>query len=197
MKYRFILLVSLLWAVTACSPSNTPTDVVDLKADYSLNARTGIADVDAVLGALETGDPEDLHTLVQYTSAPCTNVEGLGGPPKCRAGEIEGTVFKVLPFLGSEGSFIRQEEIGTWQGVDAAGLYAIYRVSESGPTEEYYPRGDYAVILKTVDGSVISLRIANGGIVRVDSLFFNVTQDSLESLVKQDASEVILAPKVY
>lgn len=194
MKYRFILLVSLLWAVTACSPSNTPTDVVDLKADYSLNARTGIADVDAVLGALETGDPEDLHTLVQYTSAPCTTVEGLGGPPKCRAGETEGTTFNVLPFLGSEGSFIRQEEIGTWQGVDAAGLYAIYRVSESGRTEEYYPRGDYAVILKTVDGSVISLRIANGGIVRVDSLFFNVTQDSLESLVKQDSSEVILAP---
>ena len=192
MKSNFIItaIVSLLLLLTACSPSDSAAP----KTDYSLNVNTGIADVDAVLAAVASGDVTELRSLVRYTSAPCTTAEGLGGPPKCESGEAAGTVLQVLPLLGGEGSFIREEEITTWNGVDAVGLYAIYRVSEDGIAEDYYPRGNYAVVLKTSTGEAISLRIADGGIVRVDYLFL-MTQDSLDALVKEDASEVIRAPK--
>jgi len=193
MKSNFIVtaVLCLLLLMTACSPAESATS----KQDYSLDANTGIADVDAVLSAAASGNAAELRSLVRYTSAPCTNADGLGGPPKCRVGEAEGAVSSVLPFLGGEGSFIREEEITSWAGVDAVGLYAIYRVAEKATMEEYYPRGNYAVVLKTSSGEAVSLRVADGGIVRVDYLFL-VTQDSLEALVEQDASEVILAPKV-
>lgn len=198
MKYGFtiILFSGLFFISAACSKLDAPTEPTDPKMDYSLNARTGFADIDRILAALQTGEPEELHKLIHYTAAPCTAADGLGGPPKCRIGEVEGTIFNVLPLMGSEGGFIRQEEIMDWMGVDANGLYAIYHVSKDGRVEEYYPRGEYAVVLKTVNGSVFSLRIAEGGIVRVDSLF-GVTQESLDALVQQDASDVILAPNVY
>jgi hypothetical protein len=164
--------------------------------DYSLNAVTGITEVDNILAAVASGDHQKLIALIKYTAAPCTNVEGLGGPPKCRDGEAEGTVSEVLPFLSSEGHHLRKDEIKQWQGVDATSLYAIYRVAENEQVDdEYFPAGEYAVVLKTADGSAVSLRIADGGIVRVDDLF-NVTQESLEAMLQQDAAEVILEPKV-
>ena len=188
------LVLSMFLILAACSPA-TPTSVQVPELDYSLNAVTGVAEIDSVLAAVANGDRPKLVSLIKYMSAPCTNAEGFGGPPKCREGEVEGTVIDVLPFLGSEGHHLRKDEIDQWQGVDATGLYAIYRVAEKTPRDEYFPAGDYAVILKRTDGSAISLRIADGGIVRVDDLMFEVTQESLEALIQQDAAEVILEPK--
>lgn len=181
--------------LTACGPSSTSAPEVAPQADYSLAARTGIEDIDNVLAAVESGDPQQLRSLVRYTSAPCTNADGLGGPPKCREGEAEGTVSEVLPFLSSEGHYMRKDEIANWQGVEATGLYAIYRVAKPVAQEEYFPHGEYAIVLKKSDGSAVTLRIADGGIVRVDDIF-QVTQESLEALVAQDALEVILVPQV-
>lgn len=190
------LFLGILLVLAACAPASTPTTVQVPELDYSLDAVTGITEVDNVLAAVASGDHQRLITLIKYTSAPCTNAEGMGGPPKCRKGEAEGTVSEVLPFISSEGHHLRKDEIKQWQGVDATGLYAIYRVAENAQVDdEYFPAGEYAVILKTADGLAVSLRIADGGIVRVDDLF-NVTQESLEAMIQQDAEEVILAPKV-
>lgn len=189
------LLLGVILLIASCSPLSTPPGVQTAELDYSLNATTGIAEVDDVIAAVASGDRQRLISLIKYTSAPCTNAEGLGGPPKCRAGEAEGTVSEVLPFLSSEGHHLRKDEIEQWQDVDATGLYAIYRVAEQTAVEEYFPAGEYAVILKRPDGLATSLRIADGGIVRVDDIF-EVTQSSLESLIQRDAVEVILEPNV-
>jgi hypothetical protein len=181
-----LLSVSLL--VACASPTSAPSE------GYPLDTKTGVPVVDRVLAAVESGDPEKMRTQIQYTSAPCTLADGLGGPPKCREGEAEGTLLEVLPFISSEGGHIRKNEISSWQ-IDEDALYAVYRVSENALDEEYYPPGDYIVFLVPGENQPATiLRIGDGGIVRVDSIFGEFP-DSLKAVIERDASEVILPPK--
>ena len=195
---RIVVVVLLCFAVlagNACLPSNSSPPVV-AQEKTPLTTRTGIPAIDKVLAAIETDDPQELSSMISYTMAPCTTAEGLGGPPKCRDGEPEGTMLEVLPFLGSEGSFIRKGEINTWNGVSGRSLYAIYRVSENAPAEEYYPSGEYAILLVSSDAkTAVSLRIGNDGIIRVDELF-DGSPDALDAIMQRDASEVIFGPKI-
>ena len=198
MRLRFIvpLILGMLMLSSACSPSRRPTPVLDSQGTYSLETRIDIEEIDTTLAAVASGDRTQLESLINYTTAPCTTLEGLGGPPKCREGELEGTLVEALPSIGSEGSFIREEEIDVWTGVDADALFAVYRVSENGVEEQYYPRGEYAIVfLSHEDGVAATLRIVDGRIVRVDYPFYGSLQDLL-SRVNQDASEVILMPNI-
>ena len=186
-----ILLLCVMLLVACASPtaSGEPLE------DYPLDTRTGNLDVDPVLAAVASGDPEEVRALVRYTNAPCTRAEGLGGPPKCREGETEGTMLDVLPMLASEGSFLRKEEISSWKGVDPVALYAVYRVSPNALDEQYYPQGDYIAFYKAnEDQTAIALHIADGGIVRVDHIYGEFPE-ALKSVIERDASEVILTPK--
>ena len=191
-----ILVLSMLLLVSACSGSGTSTPALNSDGTYALETRTGIEDIDNVLAAVENGDRSQLESLIRYTTAPCTTLDGLGGPPKCREEEPEGTLLEVLPSIGSEGSFVRKTEIHTWSGVDADALFAVYRVSEDGVEEEYYPRGEYAVVLlSSGNAPAVNLRIRDGGIVRIDYPFYETLED-LNNQVEQDASEVILMPNI-
>jgi hypothetical protein len=170
--------------------------VLNAQGTYSLETRTGIEDVDHILAAVESEDRGQLESLTQYTTAPCTTREGFGGPPKCREGEVEGTLVEALPMIGSEGGFIRKEEIDIWSGVDAAALFAMYRVSKDGAEEEYYPRGEYGIVFLSNDNGVgATLRIRDGQIIRVDYPFY-VSLQELKNIVVRDTSEVILMPDV-
>ena len=73
------------------------------------NTRTGIEDVDAIIDAILSGDIEARRALVQYTTSACTTADGLGGPPKCKPDEADGTLVKAFPVLGSEGHHVRPE----------------------------------------------------------------------------------------
>lgn len=188
------LMISTLLLLVACSPSSGLQPVLDSQGTYSLETRTGIEEIDNVIAAVASGDREQLEGLLSYTTAPCTTLEGFGGPPKCLEGEAEGTLVDGLPMIGSEGGHIRKDEISIWNGVDASALFAVYRNSEQGVNEPYYPRGEYAVVFLTGEGpSAITLRIADGGIVRVDYPFAE-SLEQLKNMVEQDASEVILMP---
>jgi len=181
--------------LAACSSASTPS----VSVGYPLDTRTGISEIDPVLAAVESGDPQELRSLIQYTTAPCTWKEGLGGPPKCREGEAEGTILEVLPFLGSEGSFIRKGESASWPGIDASALYAVLRVADNAAGEQYYLPGEYvAYFLQKGDKPGVGLHITDGRIVRVDALF-NGPSDPFGGFIEQDSldpSEVILAPKI-
>ena len=171
-----------------------PTDTAEPRDSeyYPLSTWTGIADIDAVLATLESSDPQELRDLIRFTTVACTNAEGLGGPPKCRENEAEGDLVNVLPFLGSEGYFLRRIGIIEFPGVNVVGLYAVYAVSNSAYSEEAYPKGEYAVLLATEDNqTVIAIQIREG-IVRIDYLH---SLTSLNEIVQRDASELILAPK--
>lgn len=146
-----------------------------------------------MLSSVASGDPQLLRSLVKFTTAKCTLRDGLGGLPKWREGEAEGTSVEVLPFMGEEGSFIHKDEIENWQGIEVSDLYAIYRVSEDVKFEEYYPAGDIAVIFVAPENRpAVSLRISEGGIVRVDHIF-DTSPQSLEAILQWEASELILA----
>jgi hypothetical protein len=99
---------------------------------------------------------------------------------------------EVLPFLGSEGSFLRASDVSNFPGVDVTGLYAVYKVSDAAYSEEAYPVGEYAVMFVgdgNQPGIVIQIR---DGVVRIDYLYSSAY---LDETIQRDASELILAPK--
>jgi hypothetical protein len=188
-SFLFVLVSILLYS---CSPATSVPTPAPTGGSYPLSTTTGIQDVDHVLEAVAGGDPGQVASLIRYTTAPCTKADGLGGPPKCRDGEADGTVLDVLPLISSEGSSWRKDESGKWSGIQQDALYAIYRVSLNALNEQFYPAGDYMIVFTPGEnGDITVLHVAHGGIVRVDTLH----ADSLKAIITRDASEVILPPK--
>ncbi len=172
----------------------TPTATEELKSPeyYPLSTRTGIADVDKVLAAMESGDVQALRDLIRFTTVGCTNAEGMGGPPKCREGEAEGALVNVLPFLGPEGSFIYESDLSNFLPMKALGIYAMYSVSDSAYSEEASPAGEYAVMFATEEDQIFIVYQIREGIVRIDTVFSPSIRDTV---IQHDASEMVLAPK--
>lgn len=205
MKYQLYIAIGVLLTlgIAACAPAapasqeTAPTqELASAEPFHPLTTQTGNETIDRVLEAVSSGDPQSLRSLVQFTNAVCTQQEGLGGPPKCREGEAEGTPVEVLSFLGGEGSFIRKDEIGNWTGITASGIYAIYEVNAGViSSEQYYPIGKYVVLFVSGENQpAAALRIGERGIVRVDTIF-DSSPESLRAIVEREASTVILAPK--
>lgn len=194
-----LLIVGFL--ISACLPLSTSTQApvpetqpTSAQNYHPLEARVGIEEIDNVLSAVASGDVQLLRSLVKFTTAKCTLLDGLGGPPKCRQGEAEGAPVGVLPFLGSEGSFIRKDEIENWQGIEVSDVYAIYRVSADVQSEENYPAGEIAIIFVAPENRpAVFLRLNEGGIVRVNHIF-DTSPQSLEAILQREALELILAP---
>ncbi|HMD81452.1 MAG TPA: hypothetical protein VKE92_09120 [Anaerolineales bacterium] len=192
----YIWLILLL--ISACTPAATLTkEVVTIETRpastgkyHPLNTRTMIEEIDTVLAAVESGNKQELINLFHYSSIACMTVNALGGPPPCRAGEAEGTIVEVLPILGPEGSYLWKDEISSWTGPEAVGLFAIYQVSDSVFSDENYPKGDYGIILVGDENtSHIVLHARNGRIVRLDY------PAALDEILARDASKIILSPK--
>ena len=179
---------------TSVPPTATSTVTEEPKSSdyYPLSTRTGIADVDDVIAAVESGDVQVLRDLVRFTTVGCTKAEGMGGPPKCQAGEAEGTPVNVFPFLGPEGSFMREADISNFLPIDMIGLFAVYSVSASAYSEEAYPAGEYAAVFTTIENQIFIVFQIREGIVRMDTVF---SPSSRDTVIQRDASELILAPK--
>jgi len=212
-----ILLVCMLLGVTglsACASPATPSldvptaaSTLELPLDlsvteavagtgepgfYPLSTRVGVADVDAVLAAVESGDPQQLRDLLRFTSVNCTTADGLGGPPKCQDDEVDGTPVEVLPFLGPEGNFLHKANVDDFPGVNVIGVYAVYRNSDTAYSEEAYPVGEYAILLKAEENQPNVILQVRSGIVRIDYLF---PPTSLDEIVERDAAQMILIPQ--
>ena len=195
---RYIQIVSavfLIAEIVACTPIVAATSTLQptlIETYYPLTIRTGIEEIDHILDA--SGDVQKLRSLIQFTSARCTKLDGLGGPPNCLPHEGKGTPVDVLPFLGPEGSFLRKDEIENWQGFEASGIYAIYEISIDAFFDENYPAGQYAILFVGKENQpAISLRVSNGRIVRVDYIFDN-SPESLGAILQREAARLILAP---
>jgi hypothetical protein len=197
---RTLYLVLLAFALFACSamtpatPAPQPTPSEPSEGFYPLTTQTGIEDVDNIVDVVASGDVQMLRSLIQFTNTKCTTAHGLGGPPKCRDGEAEGTPVDVLPIFGSEGHFFHKEDIDKWPGVNADGLYAVYAVSADFVSDPDYPSGKYAVMfVDKKNAAVLSLRVDQGKIVRVDYLL-DTSPEQLNGWLEREASNVILAP---
>lgn len=184
-------LVPVTETAVSSEPAATEDSVPPNAGYYPLSTRTGNADVDAVIAAVESGDSRQLQDLIRFTDIPCTKAEGLGGPPKCEAGEAEGTPHTVLPILGSEGHFMREADLADFPGISVTGIHAVYKLSDSAYSEEAYPAGEYAVAFIGGENQPDVVLHIRDGIVRIDYLY---SPNSLDEVIQRDALELILAP---
>lgn len=173
-----VLAFAIAWLIAACSPQ-TPIP----------SGENTIPHLDDLVNAVSSGSNEDLLPLIQFSSLPCTKKEGLGGPPKCLATEMEGTLVDVLPILGPEGGHIRRSEFSSWSGVGAPQLYAAFRTSERTYSDEFFPAGEFGVAFLLPDkATVVVFQVTDAGIVRVDYPALSSYEDILKD------NEVILGP---
>lgn len=202
MKRSFLIVLFLIvLLISACSPVTPAVQETEVAPQptvaegfHPLTTRTGNKDIDPVLDVVASGDIQGLRSLIQFTNTKCTRREGLGGPPKCREREAEGTPVEVLPSFGPEGSFIHKDEIENWTGVGASGLYAVYEVSSNAYSDKDYPAGKYAAIFLTEENEfAMSLQVTNGRIVRVD-YHLDISPEALNAVLERDAAHLILAP---
>jgi hypothetical protein len=169
-------------------PTTTATGTPALFHDP--RTRTGIEEIDRIIDIIILGNLDRLREAIAFTETSCTHMDGLGGPPKCREGEEEGTPVEVLPFLGPEGNFLRKDEVQDWPGIEVNGLYAVYRVSEEVYSDENYPAGEYGIAFVAGDDYVygVVLQVSDGAIVRVDYVY----GEPLEMKLGGEAEEIIL-----
>ena len=199
---RITNLLFVAFLASACLPMATPTPTLLVPSPtsaekyHSFNTPTTIEEIDNILAAVNSNDKQKLTDLFSYTTIACKAiVNGLGGPPPCPEGEAEGTLVEVLPVLSSEGYYLYKDEISNWPGLDVAGLYAVYQVSESAYSDENFPKGNYAMILVGKENQPgIVLHIKDAGIVRIDDILDDAP-GALQSVLERDAEHVILAPK--
>ncbi len=204
-KYLLVVFVVVL---SACSSAITSTSVHEVTTEeiaptpasvstaliyYPLDTMTQIEEIDLILAAVASGDAQAVRNLFGFSTIACkTVVNALGGPPPCRAGEKEGAMVEVLPFLGPEGSYLRKDEVSNFPGLNVTGVYAIYQVSETAYSEENFPKGDYAIMLTAPENLPnIVLQIKNGQIVRIDYAF---DPASVETILQRDAANFVLPP---
>jgi hypothetical protein len=163
-------------AMTTISPTVTATTSPTATAQQIMDEgdRTGVVELDRIIQMVLDGDMIALRSIVHYTQAGCTFEDGLGGPPKCKEGEVEGETIEVLPFFGPEGHFIRKENIDLWILINPLDLYAVYTVSDSAFTNPIYPSDQYAIaFVNEARFMIITLQIVEGHIVRVDTALGN------------------------
>ncbi|WKZ36531.1 MAG: hypothetical protein QY332_01150 [Anaerolineales bacterium] len=189
------ILIALLSACSAKKIESVNRDGPPIQAGATPN-QTGIKELDHIIEATLTGDMNEFRSLLEFTQTNCTHTEGLGGPPKCLNGEAEGMPVEVLPFLGSEGYFIRRQDIGSWKGLHVSRLYAVYETTDAVYSDENYPKGEYAIVFINSGGTEygITLQVAKGHILRIDE-GFTMPPEILESHVARYLVEPVnLAP---
>jgi hypothetical protein len=122
--------------------SPTPT-ITPATGPYPLGTRTGIASVDRVLDAIDSGDLAQVQATFHYWPAPCKTFP----PPgllRCEAGEPNGTPIDGIGAEGTEGAHYRPSEVLSLSiGADLVDpslidprLYAVVEIHN--PTEPWY-----------------------------------------------------------
>ncbi len=134
--------------VVPASATNTPP---------STDGATGIPELDAVIDALRSGDPEALRPLLRYMEVTCRT-----------EGEVGATECELFPFSVCEApEMFGPETIGPALSVlTESEVYAVYRAA----AHERYPAEYVAVVSDTspdADGFAWAVLIEDGRIFRM------------------------------
>jgi hypothetical protein len=154
------------------------------------------AEIRPVVEAIMSGSIDQRRELIQYLTTPCTTQTGaLGGPPACMEGEEEGTPVEVFPILGSEGSFLRRDEIDRGLQFMVKGLYAVYQETRNPEELPYWTSGGYALIFDRDENDFplpITVLVRDGKIIRITHHVGITPEDILKSV---PVSQVVLPPR--
>lgn len=171
--------------------TSTPSASIDI--EYPPDMRTGIDEIDTVIDAIMSGDINARIDLVRLTTTACTMEMGLGGPPKCKGNEEDGTSIDVFPISYGEGIFIRPGSLKEVFSFSVRGLFAISHVPGDAFKAQYWPAGDYGIAFTSEDdGSphIITVFVEDGRIVK---LGFDYDWPPFE-VVRENSDEFILPP---
>ena len=128
--------------------------------------RSGIAEVDAVIDGLQNKNRAAISAAIQYSKVPCSNILGIGAPPRCPDGAAPGTPVDALEH-GCEGYIYVPPDAADAliKDIGAGSLYAVVErpaLTPGGPPI-------YAATLDQVRGGAYTLVIAAGRIVGVET----------------------------
>lgn len=90
-------------------PTPTPEEVRPDPDTAPQGTRTGLANVDRVIEAIESGDPDAFRSVLVATAMQCTHQTAIGSPPPCEPDELEATVIDAFLVVGCEGAWIRAD----------------------------------------------------------------------------------------
>ena len=138
----------------AASPSTAPTASPTPMAALPL-VPTGEAIppiVAQVIGSVTSKQASSVLPLVAYQNVGCATALGAGGPPKCRAGDPQGTVYKVFGTGRCEGEWVADATKSITDAVSGAGsLYAAAKLKAPSPDPDpTWPKGETVVVFRGV-----------------------------------------------
>ena len=133
--------------------------------------RTGVAELDAVIDAVESQDVDALRALLVFQTLACTTEFGPGGPPKCAEDEAEGTEVEVFAYSSCEPGWLRDDEALTAALDDAVvNLPAIY--AAFAPPADFLvgqARPEYVLLFDGDDPRVDEAGYSRGLLVGVEA----------------------------
>ena len=166
-----IVFFLLLLTMSACAALPGTLEVSILPEASLIPQNSVLEELKPVLESILFGTIEDRRALVSYTTIGCTNMDGLGGPPKCEPGQAEGSLVQVLPILSGEGTFATQQGIDQALDFEVMDLYAIYHLPQDNFPADYWSIGEYGLIFSrqmnavpfpltvfTQDGRIVQLQ---------------------------------------
>ncbi|MGB3717451.1 MAG: hypothetical protein WA996_23755 [Candidatus Promineifilaceae bacterium] len=175
------------------------------------NSTTGIPELDRLAAVVLDNDLEARRELLRFTTAGCTTLDGLGGPPKCDPGQTEGTPVEFLPVMGlGEGVALLPGEVDKSLDFQAEALYAAYRRADTPIRDPNYAPGEYGLFFSTGETEtniqyVLVYADTDGHIIRLDYLACPVDEEgqiiepdyltcSPRQIIERDAGELLLPP---
>jgi len=153
--------------------------------------QTGIEEVDTIIRTFLEYKYDARTPLVRTLRTACVETESAVGPPLCESGQQSGSMVVVFPYRYGRGSrYVTPEELSSFLEFPLAGLYSVRRVPENSFEQDFWPAGEYSVMLVALDGELgVELLIEGESVVRIE--FWPITP--VEALEGYDG-EYILAP---
>ncbi len=179
-----VLLAVALILATACG------------TDDEERERTGLSEVDTTIDAVLSQDIDTLAGLVIYHQEKCSTgeVPEIPIPPRCSAGQPEGSLVDALSYGACKPGHVAREEVAGFLAErleTELQLYAVYRTES---TEELGT--DYTIIFSAPSGpgdrDSVALDMAGG---RIASLATPCTSFAdLAEMLENEGAEAILPP---
>ncbi|MGD0765014.1 MAG: hypothetical protein ABR978_01750 [Dehalococcoidia bacterium] len=189
-------LLSLGIVASGCKSGDEAPAATAVETAVATELSPDIQDVNAVIDAVLSRDPQRVAPLISYTSIPCRVPPRLpGGPPECATTETDGAPVEVLPADQCEGFYIRADEIDVAQTLSGflasdPALFAVYHAPA-----RFWPPGEYVALLSVNHPSLgyvgRGLVIAGGHLVGLD---YGCGQTPLQIVESDKLSDVVVAP---
>lgn len=140
---------------------------------YPYAVRSGVGALDGTLAVVQSGDAAQLAAAVELAEVPCTS-DARGAriprPPRCRAGEPEGTpvdAFLGQPTAGCTPAYFRASRVGHWASEFFSTHPRPYAAFRSAKASGVAAAGTTTVLFVTGRGGEVLAVDSSGGITGI------------------------------